>query len=414
MRSYTELFRTREFTPFFLAFAARTAAQTISALALATLVYRATDSPLLAAISMFGPHLAQVLGATFLMSGADRLPPRSTLTGMEIAFAVSAAVIALPGLPVWVIFPVLFIQGLVASVGGGVRGGLLHGILTKNGYLLGRSVFTMSSSIMQILGFTTGGALLTFLSPRACLFLAAGLYGVSALLTRLGLTARPPRASGRLSVAATWRTNKLLLSSGPRRLTYLGLWVPNGLIIGCESLYVSYSPDAAGTLFASSALGMLVGNLVVGRLIPPMRRSRLATPLLLLLATPYLSFALRPGLFWSALAAGVASVGFGATLVQIERLMSLTPEEIAGHTLGLHSSGMLTMQGVSAALAGTMAQFASPAVAMATLAATSISVTVALAVARKRQNRRSDAAGDGERVPSGVTETEEGAREAGE
>lgn len=45
MRSYRELFRTPEYTPFFFSFAAQNAALTISGLALATLVYKATASP---------------------------------------------------------------------------------------------------------------------------------------------------------------------------------------------------------------------------------------------------------------------------------------------------------------------------------------------------------------------------------
>jgi MFS family permease len=379
MRSYRDLFRTPEFTPFFAASAAHTAAQTIGALALGTLVYRMTDSPLLSAVSMFGPQLAQVLGATVLLSGADRLAPRSALTGIGLAFAAGTAVLALPGLPVWAVFVVVLLQGLVASLGGGVRWGLLNEILSKEGYLLGRSVFNMLSGLMQIAGFATGGALLTVLSPRACLLLAAVLYALSALGTRLGLTARPPRSSGRLSAAATWRTNALLWSSRPRRLTYLGLWLPNGLIVGCESLYVSYEPGSAGVLFACGALGMFVGDVAVGRLVPPAVRVRLATPLLLLLAVPYLFFALRPGVAWAAVAACAASVGYGASLVQQERLMALTPDELAGHALGLHSAGMLTMQGVSAALAGTLAQLTSPAAAMSLTAAVSVGVTLTLA-----------------------------------
>ena len=67
MRSYRTLFRTPEYAPFLLSFAAYAAAQTIAGLALATLVYRATGSPLLSAVSMFGPQLAQLLGAAFLL-----------------------------------------------------------------------------------------------------------------------------------------------------------------------------------------------------------------------------------------------------------------------------------------------------------------------------------------------------------
>ncbi|GAA5701120.1 hypothetical protein Save01_01923 [Streptomyces avermitilis] len=55
MRSYRTLFRAPEFAPFLLSFAAFAAAQTVGGLALATLVFRATGSPLLSAVSMFGP-----------------------------------------------------------------------------------------------------------------------------------------------------------------------------------------------------------------------------------------------------------------------------------------------------------------------------------------------------------------------
>ena len=388
MRSYRTLFRTPEFTPFLLSFAAHAAAQTIGGLALGTLVFRATGSPLLSAVSMFGPQLAQLLGATFLLSGADRLPPRAILSGLALVFAAGTAVLALPGLPVAAVFAVVLAQGLIASLGGGVRAGLLNEILPKNGYVLGRSVFNMLWGLMQVAGFATGGALLALLTPRTCLLLAAALYVLSALGTRLGLTARPPRSSGRPSVSATWRTNALLWSSRPRRLTYLGLWIPNGLVVGCDSLFVSYAPGAAGTLFACGALGMFMGDVTVGRLVPPAWRPRLAVPLRLLLAAPYLFFVLQPGVALSAVATAVASVGYGASLVLQERLMSLTPDDLAGQALGLHFVGMSTLQGVGAALAGTVAQLTSPATAMTLLAAASVTVTLTLAALGRHEELR--------------------------
>ncbi|MGW9174751.1 MFS transporter [Streptomyces decoyicus] len=393
MRSYRTLFRTPEFTPFLLSFAAHAAAQTIGGLALGTLVFRATGSPLLSAVSMFGPQLAQLLGATFLLSGADRLPPRAILSGLALAFAAGTAVLALPGLPVAAVFAVVLAQGLIASLGGGVRAGLLNEILPKDGYVLGRSVFNMLWGLMQVAGFATGGALLALLTPRTCLLLAAALYVLSALGTRLGLTARPPRSAGRPSVSATWRTNALLWSSRPRRLTYLGLWIPNGLVVGCDSLFVSYAPGAAGTLFACGALGMFVGDVTVGRLVPPAVRPRLAVPLRLLLAAPYLFFVLQPGVVVAAVATAVASVGYGASLVLQERLMSLTPDDLAGQALGLHFVGMSTLQGVGAALAGTVAQLTSPATAMTLLAAASVTVTLTLAALGRQEERQQAAPG---------------------
>ncbi|WP_055531956.1 MFS transporter [Streptomyces graminilatus] len=378
MRSYSALFRTREFTPLFLSASLKAAASTIGGLALATLTYRATGSPLLSALSMFGPQLAQVVGATTLLSASDRLPPRATLTGIALAFALGTAAMATPGLPIGALFALLFVLGLIASLGAGVGWGLLNEILPKDGYLLGRSVFNMSNGLMQIAGFATGGVMVATLSPGTTLLTSAALHLAGALTTRLCLTRRPPRLSGRPSIARTWRTNARLWSSRPRRLTYLALWIPNGLVVGVESLYVSYAPESAGTLFACAALGMLIGDVTLGRFVPPRLRRQLAVPLLLLLAVPNLVFALGPGVWVAAVTACVASVGYGASLVQQEHLMSLTPPELSGHALGLHSAGMLTTQGVSAALAGTIAQLTSPGTAMALMAAGSVCVTVVL------------------------------------
>ncbi|MEU1456792.1 MFS transporter [Streptomyces avermitilis] len=389
MRSYSDLFRTREFTPLFVSSCFRTAASTVSGLALGTLVYRATGSPLLSALSMFGPSLAQVVGATTLLSAADRLPPRATVAGIALSFALGTAVLAAPGLPVWAIFILLLLLGLVQSLGGGVLWGLLNEILAKEGYLLGRSVFNMMSGVAQITGYATGGVLVALLSPRVTLLAAAALHLASALTARLGLTRRAPRALGRPSVARTWRTNARLFSSPERRTLYLLLWIPNGLIVGCESLFVSYAPSRAGALFAFAAFGMFVGDVTTGRFLAPRVRARLGIPFLLLLATPYLLFALRPGVALAAACVAVASIGFGSSLIQQERLVALIPDELSGHGLGLHTAGMLTMQGVSAALAGGVAQLTSPGTAMTVMAVVSITVTLTLAPSLLRRGATS-------------------------
>ncbi|MGO4755064.1 MFS transporter, partial [Streptomyces sp. 2MCAF27] len=135
MRTYRELFAAPEFTPLFLTSTLQVAGSTVSGLALGTLVYAATGSPLLSALSMFGPNLAQVVGATLLLSAADRLPPRAALCGLSLLFALGTAVQAVPGLPTAALFTVLLALGATASLGGGVRSGLLNEILAREGYL---------------------------------------------------------------------------------------------------------------------------------------------------------------------------------------------------------------------------------------------------------------------------------------
>ncbi|MBD0711873.1 MFS transporter [Streptomyces sp. CBMA291] len=401
MARYRDLFRTPEFTPLFLTGAAHSAAQTVAGLGLATLVYRVTGSPFLSALALFGPALAQLAGAVTLLSAADRLPPRAALGGIALFFAAATAVLAVPGLPTGAVFAILFAEGLAASLGGGVRYGLLDEILPRASYPLGRSIVNMATGVCQIAGFATGGLLVVLLSPRGAVLAGAGCYLLAALLARGGLGARPPRAGGRASVAETWRTNRRLCSTPALRRCYLALWVPNGLIVGCESLFVPYAPERAGLLFACGAFGMLVGDTAVGRFVPTRLRGRLRFPLQALLAAPFPLFALDPPLPLALGAVTVSAIGYGASLLHQERLMALVPEELSGHALGLHASGMLAFQGVSAALAGALAQLASPRTGMTLLAVASLAVTYVLA--------RADAGGG----PVGAGPADAGPADAG-
>jgi predicted MFS family arabinose efflux permease len=378
MRTYRELFRTPEFASLFGASCAQVAATTLAGLALATLVYARTESPLLSALSMFGPSFAGLIGATTLLSVADRVPPRAAMTLVALAAAVAGLLLAAPGLPLSAMFAVIFAQGLVTSIGAGVLYGLLGEILPPDGYVLGRSVLNMSVGAMQVTGFAIGGILLAVVSPRTTLVVGATLALGSALVVRLGLSPRPPRASGRPSVAITWRINRQLLSTPARRAIYLSMWVPNGLVVGCEALFVPYAPQAAAALFVSAALGMLLGDMAAGRFLPPQLRQRSVTPLRFLLAAPYLLFVLPLSLPVAVAAAAVASAGFAATLLLQERLIALTGEEVRGQALGLHATGMKAMQAIGATLAGLTAQFLPTGTAMTTLAVASLAVTAML------------------------------------
>jgi predicted MFS family arabinose efflux permease len=156
------------------------------------------------------------------------------------------------------------------------------------------------------------------------------------------------------------------------------MWVPNGLIVGCEALFVPYSTRWAGLLLSSSALGMLGGDLLVGRFLTPARRRRLIEPLRLLLAGPYLLFGFALPVWVAAALVVLASVGYASTLLLQEQLLAVTPPELSGHALGLSSSGMLTMQAVGAVLAGALATQLPPGATMACLAVASTLVTLVL------------------------------------
>jgi hypothetical protein len=275
-------------------------------------------------------------------------------------------------------FGVVFALGLIASIAGGARFGLLDAILPAQGYILGRSVLNIAVGVMQIAGFALGGILLAVVSARGALLTGATLSAGAALIFRLGLSGRAARASGRPSVAVTWRINRDLLSVPARRVVYLAMWVPNGLVVGCEALFLPYAGKSAAVLFVAAALGMLAGDVGAGRFLPARLRSRFIEPLRYLLAVPYLLFAMRPSLPVAAAAAAAASIGYAASLLLQERLIALTGEQIRGQALGLVSAGMMAMQAVGATLAGLVAQFLPVGLSMTVMAVASLAVTAAL------------------------------------
>ena len=129
VRTYADLFAVREFRNLFLANCAGIAAHTTSALALGALTYASTGSALLTALSMFGAPLAGVLGSLTLLSAADSVPPRRALTLAAVLVAAGAALQAVPGLPLWARFAVLFTGAYVGSITAGARWALLTDIL---------------------------------------------------------------------------------------------------------------------------------------------------------------------------------------------------------------------------------------------------------------------------------------------
>jgi len=182
------------------------------------------------------------------------------------------------------------------------------------------------------------------------------------------------------TAAVTWQLSR----SNATRPLYLALWVPNGLIVGCESLFVPYGHPGsashgavAGWLFAATAAGMLAGDLLVGRFVPPGWRDLFIGPLRLLLAVPYLFFFLDPPVIAVPLGF-LAAVGYAASLPLQDRLIRSTDDAIQGQVLGLHMNGVMAWQAIGALIAGAVASWMPPAAAMGTMAAASTAVTLLL------------------------------------
>ncbi len=396
VRTYRQLFTVAEFRVLFGSQCLMVVAGSVASLALGTIMFEATGSPLLTGLSMFGGPLVRLFGSSFLLALSDLLRPRRAVVLVDGTIVACSLLQALPDLDWGWRFVLIAIPWLVMSATAGSGIALMSDILPREAFVLGRSTLNTAVGVMQIAGYGIGGALVLLLEPRDLFLGAAAAAFASLVLVRFGLADHPPRETGVGVVRRTREVNRQLLGSRVLRPVYLCLWVPNGIIVGCEALFVPYAGARAGWLFAAGAAGMLLGDVVIGRFTSPTVRERLVEPLRLLLAVPFLAFVLVPGVPLACLLAFVASAGYAASLPLQERLLTHTPAHQRGQVLGLNSTGLMVMQGVGAVLGGAIAEVIGRGTTgvgwtIGLLAVLSLSVTVALTRGLRLSDPRSSA-----------------------
>ena len=375
--TFRVLFADREFRALWSGNAASVAAGVAQSLALSVWVYGRTRSAFLAASALLAGVVPQLFAGFLLVSLADRIPPRRLLGGWPVMRALAALALATGDLPVGLAFGLVMTAGVGTAVEMAGRMALLVDVVPEGGYALGRTAFNVTVGLMQVAGYAVSGSLLVALGPDAA-FLAAAALNLMGAVSCLWLGRRPARARSTALHPSSIRGTRTLLADPAIRATLLGHWLPNGLVVGAEALFVPYAGNRAGALFLSAALGMAAGDLAVGRFLGPAPRSRITGPLYVLLAAPYLAFAANPDTWAAIVLVGVASTGFGGTLGLSERLVSLLPDAMRGQGLGLAGSGTLSMQAIAAAMAGVFAELTRPGFAMATMALASLLTTAVL------------------------------------
>ena len=377
---------------FRLLFATRSlaiAADTLRIVALSILVFGLTGSPLLAAVTYGIGFAPQAVGGTLLGALADRVRPRQLITTGYSLEAATAAALALAGLPVWASLALVAVVAGLTPVFGGASSRLVAEVLTGDAYVLGRSLSNIAASAAQLLGLAAGGITVATLGARHALLVTAGCHLAAGAAVRLRLPdlavgrelAGPPRRSVLLQ---SLTGSRLLITDSAVRALMLAHWLPAAFVTGAESLIVPYVAlrglpvGSAGLLLACLPVGMIAGDLVVGRLLRPRTRERLTMPLMVTCGLPLLAFAASPPLPVVAAVLVITGAGLAYTLGIQRRFLEAVPEPMLGQAFGLQSTGLMTLQGVGPAVFGAVGQAISAGPAMAIAGAATVMVGLAL------------------------------------
>ncbi|WP_408993374.1 MFS transporter [Streptomyces sp. 1268] len=358
---------------FRLLFSTRAVSITADALRITTfsvLVFSATGSALLSAVAFGIGFIPQLFGSLLLGSLADRLPPRALITGGYALTCAAALLLALVRMPVAASLGVVALVSLATPVFHGASSRLVAQSLEGDAYVLGRSLNNIVGAGAQLSGLALGGAAVAAIGPRRALAVSAVLYLGCALAIRIRLPRLQPGESGGTpgsaggdggAVRASLQGAGLLLRGRTVRRLMLAQWLPVALVAGAEGLIVAYAgerrfaPGWYAVLMGCLPVGMLVGDLLVGRFLRPRTRERLVVPLVALTGLPLIGFAAEPGMGVSSCLLLLSGFGYAYGLGLQRPFLDALPQDGQGQAFGLLGSGSMTLQGVGPVCLGAVA-----------------------------------------------------------
>jgi len=363
--------------PFRVLLASRTlaiAAGTLRIVALSVLVYAETRSPLLSAITFGIGFLPQAVGGTLFASLADRWPARLTITVGLLLECLVALTLAIAPLSILAMLALVAAMAMVTPIFNGTSSRVIADVLTGDAYVLGRSLGTILSGAAQLVGMAFGGLAVAAVGPRQALLIGAALQLLGALVVHFGLTrlAMAPAPERRPVLGESWSTNKRLLGDPEVRRLLLIQWLPPAFVVGAEASVVAYAgargfgASVAGVLLACAPAGMLLGDVIVGRFVRPVVRTRLVAPLIGLLGVPLIVLAADPPLPAVMALLALSASGFSFLLGLQQRFLDAVPERHRGQAFTVQSTGLMTLQGLGPVAIGAIGQVAGVRLALAT------------------------------------------------
>ncbi|MFI0805283.1 diguanylate cyclase (GGDEF) domain-containing protein [Amycolatopsis lurida] len=353
----------------------------IARVALSLLVFTETSSAALTALTYALTFIPSVLGG-FLLSGlADRYPRRAILVVTDVVRAVLAAAMALPGLPLPVLWACVAVLSAAAGPFKAAQSALMPQVLGREGFPAGLALRQFTGQVAQVVAFGSGGLVLTLIEPHLGMLVNAGTFVLSALIILKGVSLRS------VSRAATEQEEQVHAPARTWVLLY-ALVLLVGVYVVPEGLAVPYghalgiSAFGIGLLLAADPLGSAIGAWLTTRFRLP------ATPLTALLfavvaGVPLAACVFEPGVVASIVLWAVSGAVSTAFLIQVQTVVvDLVPDARRGGVMGRMSTCLHCSQGIAILGGGVAAQQFGPFRAVAAAGAVAIGVAAGISMLR--------------------------------
>lgn len=364
MAGFGGALRVREFRALWLAEALSVGGDQVARVALSLVVFARTNSAALTALTYALTFVPAVLGGVLLSGLADRYPRRAVVVTTDVVRGLLAAAMAVPGLPLWLLWALIGVLTLAAAPFKAAQLALLPDVLPGPLFQAGMGLRQITTQAVQVAGFGLGGVLVTATGPTVALLVNAATFLGSAAVVVLFVRPRPAARSTRTAGPAA-KAGPVLIAVYAFAAMIGFLVVPEGLAAPFASL-AGVGSAGVGVLMAADPVGSVVGGWWAARTAArPRTAPRSVAVPAALAGLPLLLCPVLPG-WW---AVGCWAVSGGLSTVYLIRLQAavvdLIPDERRGTVMGRLSTCLYSSQGIAIVGAGLLAEQIGPAVAIA-------------------------------------------------
>ncbi|HEX3650931.1 MAG TPA: MFS transporter [Pseudonocardiaceae bacterium] len=394
---FRDVFRVGEFQALWSALLLSIVGDQLARVALALLVFARTNSAALAALTYALTLLPDLVGGPLLSGLADRFPRREVMVVADLSRAGLVALMAIPGMPLALVCVLLVVVQLLASPFNAARGALLPAMLGGDTFVAGQAVVNITYQSGQLFGYVTGGVVVAFTGPYVALLIDAGTFVASAILVRLGTSARPPShngdglpASHAKAAISTLRAGADLVWRDRNLRALVGIASICGFYVIGEGLAVPYAHElgggalTAGLLFAAFPAGNALGMVLLLRLVPPRPRLRLLGPMAIAACAVLLICLVHPNLVGTLVILAASGAAASHQTVAAAAFVRAVPDASRGQAYGLANTSIRVAQGLGVVLAGLAAQGLAPSTVVGVFGGIGVLVAMAAAAAYHR------------------------------
>lgn len=388
------VFHVAEFRAMWAAEVLSIAGDQLARVALAVLVFNRTHSAALTGLTYALTFVPAFVGGALFGGLGDRYPRRTVMVTTDLIRAGLIGGAAVPGVPLWALCGLVAGMALLSGPFKAAQQALLPTVLPGPLYTSGMAVRNISSQMAQLVGFAGGGVLVSVLAPSVGLVLDAGTFVASALVIMLGVRRRAAVTATRVPFLSSMLVGARLVWRDPGLRALMGLCWLAAFYVVPEALAAPYAASlgggavAVGAIMASDPVGSVIGGIIFGKWVPEALQQRVIGVLGIVAGAPLIACAFRPPLLVSM---GLfAASGAAATAYNIQGTASFVrrlPETQRAQGAGLLASGLITVQGIGALLAGVLADAVGPAHTVALAGAVGAVAAVPIAIAWRRARR---------------------------